>query len=184
MNRGICVFCGARSGNLPGMTTQIETLVSHLIKHDLGLIYGGGSAGLMGEAADAMLRQGGEVTGIIPRFLVNKEVLHSGITHSIEIPDLFERKAKMLELSDGFICLPGGMGTFDELFEILTWRQLGQTTKPIAILNYQDYFSPFFELLQHAADAGFYDMRYFEEVVICHDSEQLANLFLSKISEL
>jgi uncharacterized protein (TIGR00730 family) len=121
----------------------------------VGLVYGGSNVGLMGALADAAFEAGGEVTGVIPRSLVEREVAHRGLTDLRIVETMHERKALMADLADGFIAMPGGYGTFDELCEILTWAQLGIHTKPVALLNTLGYWDPFLKFLDHSAEAGF-----------------------------
>lgn len=121
----------------------------------MGLVYGGASVGLMRDAADAALAAGGEVIGVIPRSLVDREVAHTGLTDLRVVGTMHERKALMHELSDGFIALPGGFGTLDELFEIVTWSQLGLHAKPVGLLDVESFWTPLSELVQHMVDEGF-----------------------------
>ena len=176
----LCVFCGARLGNDSDVIAAVENFGRQMAERDIGLVYGGGAAGLMGVIADAVLSAGGRVTGIIPGFLAKDEILHRRISETILVADLFERKSKMMTMSDGFVALPGGMGTFDELLEVFTWRQLNQITKPTAVFNYNDYFDPMFELLRHAATAGFYDLAYLDYVIVSADPSYLLDSLTDK----
>jgi hypothetical protein len=126
-----------------------------LVQRGYGLVYGGGRVGLMGILADAMLQNSGEVIGIIPQALAAKEVAHQGLTKLHVVATMHERKALMAELAGGFIALPGGLGTFEELFEVLTWAQLGLHSKPLGLLNVEGYFDPLLALIDHAGDEGF-----------------------------
>ena len=177
----VCIFCGARRGNDPLLVDQVTRLAQQLAAKKIDLVYGGGAVGLMGVAADAALAAGGKVIGIIPGFLDKKEVLHPDITETIRVADLFQRKAKMIEVSDAFITLPGGMGTFDELLEILTWRQLGQLDKPVALFNYQKYFAPLYQMLTNAANAGFYDMSYLQNIILEESIDGLLTRLLPEV---
>jgi uncharacterized protein (TIGR00730 family) len=132
-----------------------RTLGAALAAHGLGLVYGGSSVGLMGELADAALAAGGEVIGVIPRALFRREVAHSGLTELREMGSMHERKALMNELADGFIALPGGFGTLDELFEVITWAQIGLHAKPIGLLDVRGFFEPLLTYLRHVAQEGF-----------------------------
>lgn len=151
----ICVFAGSNRGVRPEYAQAAEALGKELIKRGLGLVYGGASVGLMGVLADVVLAGGGEVIGVMPRSLTSKEVGHSNLTAFHEVESMHERKAMMADLSDGFIALPGGFGTFDELFEILTWAQLGLHTKPVGVLNSKGYFDPLLSFLQQVSREGF-----------------------------
>ncbi len=151
----ICVFCGSSSGARPEYADAARTLASLLAGRGIGLVYGGGKIGLMGILADAMLAAGGEVIGVIPRALLLKEVGHRGVTELRVVETMHERKALMSELSDGFIALPGGFGTLDEFFEILTWAQLGFHGKPCGLLNVAGYFDDILRALDHAVAERF-----------------------------
>lgn len=153
--RRVCVFAGSGLGSRQVYQQGARDLGKELAQHKLGLVYGGASVGLMGEVAAATLRAGGEVIGVVPRGLWSPEANHSGLTVLYEVGTMHERKALMAELADGFIALPGGLGTFDELFEILTWAQLGLHTKPIALLNIAGYFKPLLKLVAPALREGF-----------------------------
>ena len=131
----VCVFCGASSGARPIYTKVAQQLGKAIVSHNLGLVYGGGSIGLMGVIADAVLKENGEVIGVIPYALSSNEIAHQDLTELRFVPGMHERKAMMADLSDVFIAMPGGYGTLDEFFEILTWSQLGLHAKPIGLLN-------------------------------------------------
>ena len=153
--RRICIFAGSNSGVEPEFRTAAQALGRALVAHQLGIVYGGASVGLMGAIADAVLEAGGEVIGVIPRGLFTREVAHSGLQQLYEVGSMHERKALMADLADGFIALPGGFGTFDELFEITTWAQINLHNKPIGLLNVRQYFTPLLELVAHASREGF-----------------------------
>ena len=146
----ICVFCGSNKGAKPAYIEAAKSLGKVLVKKNIGLIYGGGKVGLMGVIADEVLASGGEVIGVIPQSLVNREVAHQNVTQMHIVNSMHERKALMADLSDGFMALPGGMGTFDEFCEILTWAQLGIHQKPCGILNVENYFTPLLAMFDHA----------------------------------
>jgi len=149
------VFCGSSGGTDPvhrQLATEFGTL---LAREGLQLVYGGGSVGLMGAVADAVLQAQGEVIGVIPRFLATRELLHTGITETRLTDNMHERKALMSDLSDAFVSLPGGLGTFEELFEVLTWGQLGLHQKPIGLLNIAGYFDPLVAMIDRAIEDGF-----------------------------
>ena len=153
--RRVCVFSGSNIGVRPEYREAARELGRLMAARGIGLVYGGASIGLMGAIADAALEAGGEVIGVIPRSLFKQEVAHAGLSDLYETGSMHERKARMAELSDGFIALPGGFGTFDELFEIVTWSQIGIHNKPIGVLNVADYFAPLFALVAHASREGF-----------------------------
>lgn len=151
----ICVFCGSNKGVRPIYVAAAQAMAAAMVKRNISLVYGGGNVGLMGVIADEMLAQGGEVIGVIPRSLVQREVAHQALTKQHIVNTMHERKALMAELSDGFIAMPGGMGTFDEFCEILTWAQLGIHQKPCGILNVENYFTPLLTMFDHAVAEGF-----------------------------
>jgi uncharacterized protein (TIGR00730 family) len=151
----VCVFCGSSRGAAPAYAAAATDLGTTLAAKGIGLVYGGGDVGLMGVVADSALAAGGTVIGVIPEALVAKEIAHAGLTELRVTGSMHERKALMAELSDGFIALPGGLGTFDELCEILTWGQLGLHTKPVVLLDVDGFWVPFGALLDGAVAAGF-----------------------------
>jgi len=153
--RHVCVFAGSSLGADPAYAAAARALGTALAHRGLGLVYGGASVGLMGILADAALAAGGRVIGILPRGLFRREVAHAGLTELRQVASMHERKAQMADLADAFIVLPGGYGTFDELFEIVTWAQIGLHAKPIGLLDVGDYFAPLLALIHHAAGAGF-----------------------------
>ncbi|MFN0207498.1 MAG: TIGR00730 family Rossman fold protein [Planctomycetota bacterium] len=151
----ICVFCGAASGKNPKFATIAHETGRFLAERNIGVVFGGGNVGLMGALADGALSIHGNVIGIIPEALRERELAHSGVAEMRVTKSMHERKMLMHELSDGFIALPGGLGTFDELFESLTWMQLGYHEKPVAILNVEHYYDPLLNMLDHAVANGF-----------------------------
>ncbi|MGH2517470.1 MAG: TIGR00730 family Rossman fold protein [Ktedonobacterales bacterium] len=153
--RRVCVFAGSSIGTRPAYGEAARALGMELARRGLGLVYGGSCSGLMGVVADAALAAGGEVIGVMPRGLFRREVVHPGLTELREVGSMHERKALMAELADGFLALPGGFGTFDELFEMVTWAQIGVSEKPIGLLDVADYFTPLLALVEHAACEGF-----------------------------
>jgi uncharacterized protein (TIGR00730 family) len=155
MRKRFCVFCGSNSGNRPAYAKAAASLAEHLVARNISIVCGGGKVGLMGALADAALRQGGEVIGVIPRVLVEKEVGHTGLTKLKIVESMHERKALMAQLADGFIAMPGGFGTFEEFCEILTWTQLGLQRKPCGILNVEGYYDPLLKLFDHAVAEKF-----------------------------
>lgn len=145
----ICVFCGSSPGRLPAYAEAAAGLGRLLAERGIGLVYGGATVGTMGVLADAALAAGGEAHGVIPTQLFEREVAHQGLTTLYEVADMHQRKAKMAELSDGFIALPGGAGTLEELFEVWTWSQLGLHSKPIGLLDVEGYFGRLTPFLDH-----------------------------------
>ncbi|MBU4316872.1 MAG: TIGR00730 family Rossman fold protein [Proteobacteria bacterium] len=146
----ICVFCGSNPGANPRYVQTAKALGRVMAEKSLGLVYGGASVGMMGEIADAVLQAGGDVIGVIPKFLVDKEVSHEHLTDLRVVNSMHERKMLMADLSDGFIALPGGLGTIEEFFEVVTWAQLGMHGKPCGLLNVAGYFRMLVEFLEHA----------------------------------
>ena len=150
-----CVFCGSNGGASPSYASVTAELARCLVANGIGIVYGGGNVGLMGVLADAALAEGGEVVGVIPRMLVDKEIAHRGLSELRVVGSMHERKALMAELSDAFIAAPGGYGTLDEFCEILTWTQLGLQRKPIGMLNVDGYFDRLLALFDHAVTEQF-----------------------------
>jgi uncharacterized protein (TIGR00730 family) len=148
--RRICVFCGSNAGARSEYAEATRTLAAILVERKLGIVYGGGNVGLMGVLADAALAHGGEVIGVIPQSLLDKEVGHRGVSELLVVETMHERKALMNDLADAFIALPGGFGTLDEFFEVLTWSQLGFHGKPCALLNVAGYYDRMLAMLDHA----------------------------------
>jgi uncharacterized protein (TIGR00730 family) len=153
--RRVCVFTGSRPGNRPEYAAAGRALGGAIAASGGGLVYGGASVGVMRAIADAVLAAGGEVIGVIPRALVDREVAHHGLTELRVVDTMHVRKATMAELADGFIALPGGFGTLDELFEILTWAQLGMHRKPIGLLDVSGFWGPLLALVEHMVKEGF-----------------------------
>lgn len=151
----LCVFCGSSHGRKPQYREAARQLGREMARRGIELVYGGGNIGLMGEVATAVLAAGGNVIGVLPRSMLERELAHSGIQDLRIVRTMHERKALMAQLSDGFIALPGGLGTFDELFEILTWSQLGIHDKPVGLLDVDDYFGPLWQLFEHSIQEGF-----------------------------
>lgn len=153
--RRICVFLGSNAGRRPAYREAAAALGTALAKAGIGLVYGGSSVGLMGVLADAALAAGGEVIGIIPQRLVDKEVAHLGLPDLRVVTSMHQRKAQMAELSDAFVALPGGAGTLEELFEVWTWAQLGNHAKPCAVLDVEGYYRRLLDFLDHTVEEGF-----------------------------
>jgi uncharacterized protein (TIGR00730 family) len=155
MIQRICVFCGSRAGARAEYADRARGLGELLAREKIGLVYGGGHIGLMGAIADAVLAAGGEVIGVIPKSLVDRELAHLQLTELRVVSSMHARKAEMEKLSDAFVSLPGAFGTADEMFEILTWAQLGLHRKPIGLLNVAGFFDPLLAWLDHAVAEGF-----------------------------
>jgi uncharacterized protein (TIGR00730 family) len=151
----VCVFCGSSTGSSSAYIDAAQQLAGELVKRDIGLVYGGASIGIMGQIADAVLQAGGEVIGIIPESLADKEIAHRGLTELIVVDTMHQRKALMADRAQGFIAMPGGLGTLEELFEALTWSQLGIHRKPCGILNVGDYYQYLLSFIHHAVSQGF-----------------------------
>lgn len=162
----VCVFCGSSAGIGTGYRDAAERVGRTLAERGIGLVYGGASAGTMGVVADAALAAGGEVIGVIPRSLVDREIAHPRVSDLRVVADLHERKATMASLADAFLALPGGAGTLEELFEVFTWAQLGLHTKPIALLDVDGYYQPLLQLLDHMAEQGFLRREYREMLIV------------------
>lgn len=169
----ICVFCGSQSGIDTEYRSAATTLATELVRRRIGLVFGGGSIGLMGVLADHVLGLHGDVIGVIPEVLATKELLHPGVRDMRLVADMHQRKALMAELADAFIALPGGYGTFEELFEILTWAQLGFHRKNIGLLNVAGYFDPLVELIEHAIREGFITPSHRDLFVVESDAARL-----------
>ncbi len=150
----ICIFCGASASRDPAVGAAVSSLMESFAQEKIGLVYGGASIGIMGALANGLLALGGEVTGVIPQALMTKEIAHAGLTELHVVNNMHDRKKLMYDLSDAFLVLPGGMGTLDELFEILTWRQLGFHRKPVALLNVGRYYDHLLSFLDHAVAQG------------------------------
>ena len=153
--RTIAVYCGSNHGNLPEYTAAAAHLGSLLAQRDIDLVYGGGKVGLMGAVADAALGNGGTVTGVIPRHLWEKEVGHDALTELLIVDSMHERKLAMADRADAFIAMPGGVGTLEELFEVITWTQLGIHDKPVGLLDVAGYYTPLLDFLDSTVTAGF-----------------------------
>jgi len=151
----LCVFCGSSSGQDPVYLASARSLGEALAAHGIELVYGGASVGLMGAVADAALEKGGHVIGVMPQALVDKEIAHRSLSDLRVVGSMHERKALMAELSDGFVALPGGLGTFEELFEVWTWAQLGYHRKPCAILNAGGFYDKLTDFLDDVVERGF-----------------------------
>ena len=177
MTKSICVYCGASAGATPVYAEAALRLAAGLVERNIGLVYGGGNVGLMGIIADEVLRLGGEVTGVIPTALVEREVGHGGLTRQFIVKDMHERKAMMATLADGFIAMPGGMGTLEELFEMLTWSQLGIHAKPVALYNVNQYYDHLVAFVRHAEEEGFIKPQHAALMMVADEVEVLLSRF-------
>ena len=167
------MFCGASSGRLPDYADAARVFGTVAATRGLGIVYGGGRVGLMGAVADAALTAGGEVVGVIPQELVDRELAHGGLTELHVVGSLHERKALMAELSDAFVALPGGFGTLDELLEQLTWSQLGLHEKPVGLFDVAEYWRPLIALARHATEEGFVRESDLVAIAVGQDAEGL-----------
>src|SRR5580658_2020359 len=171
--RRLCVYCGSSFGLDPRFQAAAEALGALLARRKIGLVYGGASVGLMGAVADAALEAGGEVIGVIPKSLVARELAHKGLPDLRIVGSMHERKATMAQLSDGFIAIPGGIGTLEELFEIWTWAQLGEHEKPCALLNTDNYYAPLLSFLDKVVSDGFLKPAHREMLLVDSDPDRL-----------
>ena len=171
--RSLCLYCGSSPGANPLYAQAAHDFGGTLARRGIGLVYGGGSVGLMGVAADACLAAGGKVIGVIPQLLMDKEVGHKGLTEMHVVANMHERKAMMTELADGFIALPGGYGTMDELFEALTWLQLGYHAKPVGLLNVNGFYDHLIAFLDHARDERYLRPMHRESLSVDADLDAL-----------
>jgi uncharacterized protein (TIGR00730 family) len=169
----VCVFCGSSRGARPSYTEAARRVGVALARNGLGLVYGGGRIGLMGVVADAVLAAGGRAVGVIPEPLATRELAHDGLTELHVVPGMHERKALMAARSAGFIALPGGVGTLEELFEILTWAVLGLHQKPVGLLNVEGYFDPLLAMLDHAVAEQFVRPQHLALLVVSDQPETL-----------
>ena len=171
--RSVCIFCGSRSGIEPAYEEAALTLGRMLAAASITLVYGGGRVGLMGVVADAALDAGGDVVGVIPRALLEREIAHTGLEDLRVVGSMHERKALMSELSEGFVALPGGTGTLEEFFEALTWAQLGEHRKPCGLLNVSGYYDPLLALFDHMVVKGFLSEEHRSMVLVEREPDPL-----------
>jgi uncharacterized protein (TIGR00730 family) len=177
MIRRLCVFCGSSAGREPAYRHLTESLARALAERGIGIVYGGAWVGLMGALADAALAAGGEVIGVIPQALIEREIGHRGLTELRIVASMHERKALMAELADGFVALPGGIGTLEELFEVWTWAQLGLHTKPCALLDTDGFYGPLAAFLDHLVEAGFVREAHRAMLLTAHSPAELLTAF-------
>ena len=175
----ICVFCGSNAGNDSAYADAARSVGQGLVENDCQLVYGGGRAGLMGVIADAVLAAGGKVTGVIPRALVDQEIAHDGLTQLLVVQTMHERKAKMADLADGFIALPGGVGTLEEIFEQWGWARLGIHGKPCAFFDVKGFFEPVRTMLNQMLRAGFMRKEHTDIITFASDLGQILEAFRS-----
>lgn len=175
----ICVFCGSNNGSLTVYSEAARATGVVLARRGIGLVYGGGGIGLMSIIAEAVIQEGGEVIGVIPQALFNKEVAYRGLKDLRVVGSMHERKALMAELSDAFIALPGGYGTLEEFCEMLTWAQLGFHRKPCGILNIKGFYSPLLSFLDHAVSEGFLREVHRSLVLVEQDPERLLDKLIN-----
>jgi uncharacterized protein (TIGR00730 family) len=171
--RRVCVFCGSSVGRQPAFAEAAEAMGALLARRGIGLVYGGGNVGLMGVLADAALKHGGEVIGVIPQALADREIAHTGVTTLHVVDSMHTRKAMMAELSDAFIAMPGGVGTFEEFFEAVTWTQLGLHRKACGLLNVNAFYSPLAAFIDQAVTEGFIRPVHRSTIVVDDDPARL-----------
>ena len=172
----LAVYCGSASGADPLFADAARELGRVMVERKLELVYGGGRLGLMGIVADTVIEAGGVAYGVIPRALVDKEVAHTGLTDLYTVTTMHERKAKMTELCDAFVCLPGGIGTLDEMFEAWTWNALGYHAQPFALLNVAGFWTPFVEFMTHVSDSGFLSRPRLRQMIVADTPDEAINL--------
>jgi len=170
--KSLCIYCGASAGASPVYANAARAMAAAMVENDISLVYGGGRVGLMGVVADEVLRLGGQATGVIPQALMAREIGHAGLTHLHVVANMHERKALMAELADGFVALPGGIGTMEELFEAFTWSQLGLHDKPVALLNAAGYYDGLIGFLEHMVRERF--LKAEQAALLLHDTQPAA----------
>jgi uncharacterized protein (TIGR00730 family) len=175
MERNVCVYCGSAVGAQPEYAGAARSVGHALVRHGLGLVYGGGRVGLMGIVADAVLERGGRAIGIIPTPLATREIAHDGLTELHVVDDMHERKALMASRGNAFLTLPGGIGTFEEFFETLSWAALGLHQKPLGILNIAGYYDPLVALLNHAVAERFLRPEHLGLILVGTDADAVVN---------
>lgn len=164
--KSVAIYCGSSLGNSPRFAEVAQEMGEELARRGLRLIYGGGNVGLMGTVADAALAAGGEVVGVIPRQLTDKEMAHTGLTQLEVVDTMAARKTRMEQLADAFVCLPGGVGTLEEIVEVLTMQQLGHVHGPVGLVNVDGFWEPFVQTLQSMAACGFVQQRYIDAIAL------------------
>lgn len=179
----VCVFCGSNSGNQEVIKVEAKSLATGLANLGAGLVYGGASVGIMGLLADTALSNGGKVYGVIPQTLKDKEVAHANLTELRVVANMHERKMQMFELTDIFLTFPGGFGTLDETFEIITWRQIGIHTKPLVFINIGGFFDPLLEFIEKAIVTGFIKAEHRQLFQVVNSAEQALALIAKSVSQ-
>jgi uncharacterized protein (TIGR00730 family) len=180
--RRVCVYCGANRGRDAAYAQAAQAMGRTLARRGIGLVTGGGRVGLMGVVADAALDAGGEVVGVIPEALMRKELAHAGLTDLVVTASMHERKARMAELADGFVALPGGLGTYEELFEIWTWAQLGWHAKPCGLLNAAGFYDRLVAFLDGASEAEFVKPEHRAMLIVENDPDRLLDRFATYVA--
>jgi uncharacterized protein (TIGR00730 family) len=173
--RRLCVFCGSSVGNQAEYAEAAQQLGALLAARGVSLVYGGGNVGLMGVIADAVMAHGGEAIGVIPQALADREIAHTGITELRVVDSMHTRKAMMADLADAFVAMPGGVGTFEEFFEVVTWTQLGLHRKPCGLLNVKNFYTPLAAFIDQAVSEGFIRPVHRAAIVVDSDAERLLN---------
>jgi len=171
--RRVCVFCGSSVGKQPAYAEAAQAMGAVLAERGIGLVYGGGNVGLMGVVADAVMAHGGEAIGVIPQSLADREIAHGGITQLHVVDSMHARKAMMAELADAFVAMPGGVGTFEEFFEVVTWTQLGLHRKPCGLLNVQGFYTALAAFIDQAVSEGFIKRVHRAAIVVDNDPARL-----------
>ncbi|MBL4784118.1 MAG: TIGR00730 family Rossman fold protein [Cohaesibacteraceae bacterium] len=177
MVKRICVYCGSNPGNRPAYKLAAVRLAETIVERGYELVYGGANVGIMGVIADAALAKGGKVHGVIPGALIEKEIAHQGLTRLYSVGSMAERKQKMADLSDGFVSLPGGAGTMDEMFEMWVWAQLGWNDKPSALMNVEGYYDHLLRFLDHQAKEGYVKQAHRDMLVVSDDASDILDQF-------
>lgn len=180
--KNICLYCGSNPGKDPEYIDGARSLVREIVAQNIGIVYGGASIGIMGAVADTALEAGGKVVGVIPQSLVDKEISHTALTELKIVGSMHERKALMAELSDGFIALPGGLGTMEEIIEVLTWAQLGLHSKPCALFNLLGFYNGLSTFLDHAVSEQFIKDEHRSLLIIEHNPQRLLEHFMAYTS--
>jgi|SRR5699024_164618 len=175
--KSVAVYCGSTLGNSPRFEEAAQQVGAELARRGLRMVYGGGNVGLMGTVADAAVAAGGEVVGVIPRQLIDREMAHAGLTELEVVDTMAQRKTRMEELADAFLCLPGGVGTLEELVEVLTMQQLGHVHGPVGLVNVDGFWQPFLQTLQSMAACGFVQQRYIDAIALSAEPAEILDEF-------